>query len=415
MQWNTFATCQNKIRFLAGLWFLSFPYLVFTEDCCRILLFREIYPDSAFNKSIINNLTVDGEDQCQLSCYLQTGCKSYNLGPVSEQGKRVCELSSSHYESQVSHLESRPGFIYRPSDNLCKPPCPENKNCCPNDVGFSCVCSNPGFRGERCDEDVDECSLGTHNCDRNSMCQNTVGSFICTCSSDQVPDGDKCAGFPFHWALDGTDSLLTLRGSAGFVEQNNRLVLYLDGTGANFAETPAIPLRQTDLTISVWIKLVSPLSQDSVQSIYGDWSFPWQFRFFMMDSGCPHFQARRDVDGIDDVFALGVTEHHRVSPDVWSHVAVTWSRVHRLVRIFINGQMKAFHVADSNSLLDFKNSGHNVYDIGLKRDNSAITHAYLSDLIVFNRDLSEIEIRNDLFQSNPLHGYISSVSPGNNL
>lgn len=29
--WNTFATCQNKIRFLAGLWFLSFPYLVFTE------------------------------------------------------------------------------------------------------------------------------------------------------------------------------------------------------------------------------------------------------------------------------------------------------------------------------------------------------------------------------------------------
>lgn len=89
--------------------------------------------------------------------------------------------------------------------------------------------------------------------------------------------------------------------------------------------------------------------------------------------------------------------------------------MHRLVRIFINGQMKAFHFADSNSLLDFKNSGHNVYDIGLKRDNSAITHAYLSDLIVFNCDLSEIEIRNDLFQSNPLHGYISSVSPGNNL
>lgn len=104
---------------------------------------------------------------------------------------------------------------------------------------------------------------------------------------------------------------IRLRGSAGFVEQNNRLVLYLDGTGANFAETPAIPLRQTDLTISVWIKLVSPLAQDSVQTIYGDWSFPWQFRFFMMDSGCPHFQARRDVDGIDDVFALGVTEHHR--------------------------------------------------------------------------------------------------------
>ena len=102
-------------KYLSLKWIIFFLFLSLA-DCCRILLFREIYPDSAFNKSIINNLTVDGEVQCQLSCYLQTGCKSYNLGPVSEQGKRVCELSSSHYESQVSHLESRPGFIYRPSD-----------------------------------------------------------------------------------------------------------------------------------------------------------------------------------------------------------------------------------------------------------------------------------------------------------
>lgn len=247
------------------------------------------------------------------------------------------------------------------------------------------------------------------------MCQNTVGSFICTCSSNQVPYGDKCAGFPFHWALDGMDSLLTLRGSAGFVKQNNRMVLYLDGTGVNFAETPAIPLRQTDLTIAVWIKLVSPLTLDSVQTIYSDWSRPWQFRFFIMDRGCPVFQARRDVNGIEEIFALEVTSDHRVSRDVWSHVAVTWSRMHGLVQIFINGQMKASRNVDSHLLLDFKNSGHSVYDIGLKRDSSTTTHAYLSDLMVFNRDLSEIEIRNNLFQSNPLHSYISVVSTANSL
>ena len=90
--------------------------LLSLADCCRVQHFREIYPDTAFNKSIIHNVTVDEEDQCQLRCYLQTDCKSYNLGPLSQQGKRVCELSSSRYESHVSHLVSRPGFIYRPSE-----------------------------------------------------------------------------------------------------------------------------------------------------------------------------------------------------------------------------------------------------------------------------------------------------------
>ena len=61
---------------------------------------------------------------------------------------------------------------------------------------------------------------------------------------------------------------------------------------------------------------------------------------------------------------------------------------------------------------DFRNSGHSVFDIGLKRDNGATAHAYYSDLMVFNRELrfSSIEnvnhIKEHLVLNHPLYAYI---------
>ena len=69
----------------------------------------------AFNKSIVKNITVKDENQCQLKCYFEVTCKSYNLGPPRHDGRHVCELSSSHHVSSPDGLESRPGYIYRPS------------------------------------------------------------------------------------------------------------------------------------------------------------------------------------------------------------------------------------------------------------------------------------------------------------
>ena len=80
-----------------------------------MLKFGNVYPDSAFNKNITKNFTVDSGDLCQIQCFLQYDCKSYNLGPPSEQGKRVCELSSSLHVFHANHLAFRPGFTYHPS------------------------------------------------------------------------------------------------------------------------------------------------------------------------------------------------------------------------------------------------------------------------------------------------------------
>ena len=40
--------------------------------------------------------------------------------------------------------------------------------------------------------DVDECSGAQHNCNVNATCNNTIGTFICTCNPGYEGDGVNC-------------------------------------------------------------------------------------------------------------------------------------------------------------------------------------------------------------------------------
>ena len=42
--------------------------------------------------------------------------------------------------------------------------------------------------------DIDKCDLGTHNCDRNANCNDTIGSFVCTCNDGYSGNGTSCTG-----------------------------------------------------------------------------------------------------------------------------------------------------------------------------------------------------------------------------
>ena len=42
--------------------------------------------------------------------------------------------------------------------------------------------------------DIDECEVGTDNCDSNADCTNAVGSFTCSCRHGYEGDGIVCSG-----------------------------------------------------------------------------------------------------------------------------------------------------------------------------------------------------------------------------
>ena len=44
------------------------------------------------------------------------------------------------------------------------------------------------------DLDIDECTNGKHRCDVNAVCNNTRGSYNCTCKDGFYGDGINCTG-----------------------------------------------------------------------------------------------------------------------------------------------------------------------------------------------------------------------------
>lgn len=46
--------------------------------------------------------------------------------------------------------------------------------------------------------DVDECSSGSHRCDKNAACFNTPGFYTCTCRPGYAGTGTKCVGELTH-------------------------------------------------------------------------------------------------------------------------------------------------------------------------------------------------------------------------
>ena len=42
--------------------------------------------------------------------------------------------------------------------------------------------------------DINECETGKHHCDSNAFCNNTKGSYICTCQPGYTGNGVNCSG-----------------------------------------------------------------------------------------------------------------------------------------------------------------------------------------------------------------------------
>ena len=87
---------------------------VLSLDDCRSIQFLQPLENMALNNHVIRKDLVMNEDLCQLNCYLEPNCVSYNYGPyASGDGAFVCELSDrSHQGVSSSDLRTRDGFTY---------------------------------------------------------------------------------------------------------------------------------------------------------------------------------------------------------------------------------------------------------------------------------------------------------------
>lgn len=121
----------------------------------------------------------------------------------------------------------------------------DNGSCTNN----ACFCSN-GFQPAPggC-ADVDECALGTNNCDGNAQCINNSGGFTCTCNPGYAGDGINCERvFP------------VIVGQTGNT-----------GTGEDITVSSVTPNSSNDLYIAV-ISIDTILRQvDTVQGLGLSW------------------------------------------------------------------------------------------------------------------------------------------------
>lgn len=84
-------------------------------DACRVLKFTAAEEGRYLEHHVIQSILVDDNDFCQMKCYVEQTCSSYNLGSMESRDKFVCELSDSDHYQHPGDLVFKKGFSYHPA------------------------------------------------------------------------------------------------------------------------------------------------------------------------------------------------------------------------------------------------------------------------------------------------------------
>ena len=100
---------NKSFIFLSTSW-ITLPDL--SAQGCRALQFVSPKEGKALVNHVIKNVSVGSSDVCEIECYLDNRCLSYNYG---DQGnvRQKCELSDSDHKQHPNDLQERLGYIYR--------------------------------------------------------------------------------------------------------------------------------------------------------------------------------------------------------------------------------------------------------------------------------------------------------------
>lgn len=82
-------------------------------DDCRTVEFKEREANKALIKHVIRSELVLSEDVCEIKCFLEPNCVSFNYGPLGD-GAFKCELNNrTHFQVSPSYQKDRKEFFYR--------------------------------------------------------------------------------------------------------------------------------------------------------------------------------------------------------------------------------------------------------------------------------------------------------------
>lgn len=108
--------------------------------------------------------------------------------PSSNTPACNCTIGFSGPFCQFQELTS----ALKGSPNVCQPsPCGKGSKCVDRGNGtFVCICSD-GLTGEKCDQDIDECTNNPKICGGTQTCINTFGKYECVCEANFT--GPNCS------------------------------------------------------------------------------------------------------------------------------------------------------------------------------------------------------------------------------
>ncbi|XP_027049716.1 uncharacterized protein LOC113677157 [Pocillopora damicornis] len=175
-----------------------------SSEPCRNLEFTATrrYKGKRLSNHVLRIANVEDQEICEIQCFIENNCFSYNIMTRSDSGNQRCELNNATHEGHERDLKTDTDYVYQAAESRCSSnPCSNNATCQTGftERGYRCLCPK-GFTGVNCREDVDECYSREHDCDVHADCINTDGSFKCICKHGYQGEGKSCQASNFSSA-----------------------------------------------------------------------------------------------------------------------------------------------------------------------------------------------------------------------
>ena len=91
---------------------VSILYFISAKEC-RQLEYSQPVQDRVLTNHVIIKINTTREDICNVMCFVEPNCLSFNVGPLDENHQYLCEISDSDEVLHPGDLVQRSGFTYQ--------------------------------------------------------------------------------------------------------------------------------------------------------------------------------------------------------------------------------------------------------------------------------------------------------------